>query len=124
MGTTIKVTITNTDEFQVRHRAQRMGLSVSEFCRRAIQKDLTGVMAEMPDAVVDKVERGSRGARAVAAYLSPPLATAIARLSRDTQRSTSWVLRDLIRCELRRRGILPTPSHATVEIGNREATAP
>ena len=112
MGTTIKVTIDNTDDFQVRHRAQRMGLSVSEFCRRAIKKDLIGVVAEMPDAALDKVERG-KGGRGVAAYLSPPIANAISQMAHENSRSASWIIRDLLRSELRRRGVLPTPNSET-----------
>jgi hypothetical protein len=113
MPNSIRVTVDAVADFQIRHRAHLMGMSVSEFCARAIKKDLIGAAAEMPAAVVDKVERGNSGAgKAVAAYLSPPLATAIARLARDTQRSTSHVVRDLLRTELRNRGILPNPYHS------------
>jgi Ribbon-helix-helix protein, copG family len=45
----------------------------------------------------------------VAAYLSGPLAKAVREHARQLDRSQNWTLRDLIRSELRRRGVLPTP---------------
>jgi hypothetical protein len=110
----IKVTFNTADDFQVRRRAQLLGMSVNEFCKRAIQRDLVGAADEDQEAVVDKVERGGKAGRAVGAYLSPPLASAIAALARDTERSQSWIVRDLLRTELRRRGLLPAVDDGSV----------
>jgi hypothetical protein len=65
----------------------------------------------MAEAIVDVAERGSKG-RSVAAYLSPPLSSAIQRLALEQNRSASWVMRSLIRDVLRSRGELPTADHA------------
>jgi hypothetical protein len=69
----------------------------------------------MPEAVVDQVERRSgSGKKITAAYLSPPLANAVRKLAKDTGGSTSHVVRDLLRCELRRRGLLPNNSFSSI----------
>jgi hypothetical protein len=104
---TIKITLSIAEECELRHRAQRAGMSISEHARRAIAKDLRGG-EQMPDASVDTFERSSGAGKGVAAYLSPPLSRAIAQLAQDQDRSRSWIMRDLIRCELRRRGLLPS----------------
>ena len=109
MPAVIRMTVDNVAEHQIRHRAKMAGMPISEYCCREIKKGLVGGVAEMPSAIVDQVERGSGGGRAVAAYLSPPLSNAIARLARETQRSSSHVMRGLLRDALRARGILPTP---------------
>jgi hypothetical protein len=51
----------------------------------------------------------TKGNVQVAAYLSGPLAKAVREHARQLDRSQNWTLRDLIRSELRRRGVLPTP---------------
>jgi hypothetical protein len=64
---------------------------------------------DSPEAAVDKVER-KIGRTSVAVYLSKALATAVRKLATAQDRSASWIVRDLLRTELRRRGILPTPA--------------
>jgi hypothetical protein len=110
---TIKVTVDITEECQLRLRAQRSGMSISEYARRAIAKDLRSG-EQMPDDSVDTFERSSGAGKGVAAYLSPPLSKAIAQLAHDQDRSRSWIMRDLLRTELRRRGLLPTIDDKTV----------
>jgi hypothetical protein len=57
---------------------------------------------------VDKHDNGQKVV--VGAYLSGTLAHAIETLAAETDRSVSYVMRDLIRSELRNRGILPSPT--------------
>jgi hypothetical protein len=95
---------------ELREHARKSGRTLSDVILRAVESGLGAAPAEMPDAVVDRVERGAKGSKATAAYLSPPLSSAISRLAREQSRSASWVMRDPIRSELRRRGILPTPA--------------
>lgn len=52
---------------------------------------------------------------ATAAFLSGPLAAAIKRAAAEQDRSQSWTLRDLVRCELRHRGLLPTNRHGDAQ---------
>jgi hypothetical protein len=99
-------------DIELRERARREGRSLSDTILRAVQRGLGSLPSEMPEAVVDRAERGSRG-RATACYLSQPLARAIHELAIKHDRSASWVTRDLIRSELKRRGLL-LPSIETV----------
>jgi hypothetical protein len=61
---------------------------------------------EIENGMVDKIERGA-SSKSVACYLSPPIATAVQRLASEQSRSQSWIVRDLLRTELRNRGLLP-----------------
>jgi hypothetical protein len=102
-------------DLELREKARREGRTLSDVILRFVERGMaTCPSAEMmPEAVVDVAERGSRGSKSVAAYLSRPLSGAIRRLADEQQRSASWVMRDLIRTELRNRGILPrTADHA------------
>jgi hypothetical protein len=107
----IKVTVSAVEEAQARAAAAKKGLHIAEILRLALQSYLASAQAhtEVPDAIFDRQELQTRqGKRVVAAYLSPPLAGAIKKLAAKEKASTSHVLRDLIRCELRRRGLLPS----------------
>jgi hypothetical protein len=109
-------------DLELRERARREGRTLSDVILRAVQRGLSPDVGAMPDAIVDKVERSGRGNTAAAAYLSGPIASAVRQLSQQQQRSQSWTVRDLLRAELRRRGLL-LPHVATVDVMDR-ATAP
>jgi hypothetical protein len=100
--------------YQFRQAALREGRSVAEYVKRCA---LTGMVASppitMPDAEVVREERNMDGKTTVAAYLSGKLASAIKQIARETGRSQSHVMRDLIRTELRNRGLLPSPGAVT-----------
>jgi Ribbon-helix-helix protein, copG family len=110
MPATLKFVCPLATDMEIRQRAHRTGRTISDVILKAVERGLGSSPAETPDAVVDVVERGSSGSKNVAAYLSPPLAKGIQKLAAEHQRSASWVMRDLIRSELRRRGVLPTPA--------------
>jgi hypothetical protein len=93
----------------LRERARREGRTLSDVILRAVQRGLAPDDGAMPDAIIDKVERSGRGNTSAAAYLSGPIASAVRQLSQQQRRSQSWTVRYLLRCELRRRGLLPTP---------------
>jgi hypothetical protein len=115
MPAILKVVVPLALDVEVRHRAHRTGRTISDTLLKAIEKGFaSSPSVEMPAAICDKAERGA-GGKAVAAYLSAPLATAITRLSAEQGRATAWVLRDLIRSELRNRGLLPAPSDNSVD---------
>jgi hypothetical protein len=100
-------------DMELRERARKEGRTISEVVLRAVQRGIdASPPTEMPEALIDRAERNAKGSKATAAYLSPPLSHAIAEIAREQNRSASWVMRDLLRCELRRRGILPTPPTA------------
>jgi hypothetical protein len=101
-------------DMEIRQRAHREGRTISDVILRAVERGLGSAPAAMPDAIVDTVERGAAGSKAVAAYLSPPLSKAINALAQENGRSASWVMRDLIRSELRNRGMLPPDSSGHV----------
>jgi Arc/MetJ-type ribon-helix-helix transcriptional regulator len=107
----IKLTVSAVEEFLTRQVALRQGCSVSEVVRRGLKQVINSPAShvEMPEAVVDQLERrNGQGKKITAAYLSPPLAGAVQKLAAETGSSQSHVIRDLLRCELRRRGLLPT----------------
>jgi hypothetical protein len=106
----LKVTVPLTLDLELRERARRQGRTLSEVILHAVQRGLSPDVGAMPDAVIDRVERSKRGNTAAAAYLSGPIAVAVRRLALEQARSQSWTVRDLLRVELRRRGLLPTPS--------------
>jgi hypothetical protein len=97
-------------DLELRELARRSGRTLSDEILRTVERGLLSASA-LPDdtAIVDVAERNGYGGKAVAAYLSKPLSSAIERLAEREKRSVSWTMRDLIRCELRRRGILTTP---------------
>jgi hypothetical protein len=107
MPATLKFVCPVRTDMEIRQRAHREGRSISDVILRAVERGLGSSPAAMPDAVVDSIERGSKGSKAVAAYLSAPLSSAIERIAQQENRSASWVMRDLIRTELRNRGLLP-----------------
>jgi predicted transcriptional regulator len=97
---------------EVRQRALKQGRSNSDIvCQALEQVFAASPNVDSPEAVVDVVERGSHGSRAVALYLSKPIAGAVRQLAQQQQRSESWIVRDLLRAELTRRGVLPTANH-------------
>jgi hypothetical protein len=97
-------------DFELRERARKSGRTISDVILRIVESSIgTAAPAEMPEAIVDVAERGSKG-RSVAAYLSPPLASAIRKIADEERRSASWVMRLLLREALRARGELPTPA--------------
>jgi hypothetical protein len=99
-------------DYEIRQRALKEGRSNSDVVYRLVERGLEispGVTLP-EEAHVDRVERGAGGSKATACYLSGPISGAVNRLARDEQRSASWIVRDLLRTELRRRGILPTPA--------------
>jgi hypothetical protein len=111
MSVAIKIHVPLGTDHQIREIAGKTGRPISEVCLRAIVKGLDPVPATANDtAVIDAAERGS-GATTAAAYLSGPIAKAVRKLALEQQRSQSWTVRDLLRVELRRRGLLPTPEN-------------
>jgi ADP-ribose pyrophosphatase YjhB (NUDIX family) len=109
MPANLKFTVPLALDFEIRASAHKEGRTISDYLLRMVERGM-GSSPAIPDdtAVVDKMERGSRG-RATAVYLSQPLAGAAQRLAADEQRSQSWIVRSLIRQSLQRRGLLPTP---------------
>lgn len=106
----VKISMTVAGRYQLHQEALRQGRPPSEIARRFVESGLakaTNKAPPAPEVSIDKIERSARGNRVVAAYLSGPLASAIKDLSIAESRSQSHVLRDLLRCELRRRGLLP-----------------
>jgi hypothetical protein len=104
---TLKTVLDTATAFQLRQAALRQGRSTSDYLRRLVERSLNTETPAMPDAMVDKVER-TKGNVQTAAYLSGPLAAAAVRkLAQEQDRSQSWTLRDLVRSELRNRGLLP-----------------
>jgi len=97
-------------DYELRQRALREGRTLGEIVLRAVTRGIATMPAlDSPEAAVDKVER-KIGRTSVAVYLSKALATAVRKLATAQDRSASWIVRDLLRTELRRRGILPTPA--------------
>jgi hypothetical protein len=91
--------------YKLHRRALAEGRSIAAVVKNIVDKEMA--VASVPDAVATH-DNGAK--KVVAAYLSSALADAIQHIATETSRSTSWVLRDLVRCELRRRGILaPAP---------------
>ena len=106
----VKFSAPLTTVFELDNLAEKRGRSRSEIVRHLVDRGLGMTPeAEMPEEVsVDRKERAS-GARATACYLSLPISAAIQRLAREEDRSASWLIRRILRDELRRRGLLPTP---------------
>jgi hypothetical protein len=108
-------------DFELRERARREGRTLSDTILRFVERGMALAPAvENDTAIVDRAERGA-GGKATAAYLSPPLASAIHALAADQQRSASWIMRDLLRSELRNRGLLSTPPDQTAHADHAEA---
>jgi hypothetical protein len=103
--------------FEIREYARKTGRTISDTLLGAVERGLGTVPAEMPEGIVDRVERGGKGAKSVAAYLSPPLAKAITQLAAEERRSSSWVMRLLIREGLRARGLLPPSTNNAADTG-------
>jgi hypothetical protein len=94
-------------DFEIRERARKQGRTISDLLLRIVESSMGKSPPEMPEAIVDVAERNGKGTKAVAAYLSQPLASAIRKIADEERRSTSWVVRSLIRDALRQRGLLP-----------------
>jgi hypothetical protein len=120
----VKVNLDHATQHLVQREANRAGRSRSDWIRHVINKALARTPTEIPgDALVQRENFNERpGAKIVAAYLSGPLSKAILRLAHEQDRSQSWVLRDLVRCELKRRGILPPPA-GSLSVDNEVAAA-
>jgi hypothetical protein len=113
----LKASVSIAEKYSIEAAARRQGKPTSEFMRRAAVAAAMGTsMVPMAEAAVDKEERQNHRAARTGAYLSGPLASAIQRISLESGNSQSSVMRDLIRCELRRRGLLPNGSHGCTEI--------
>jgi hypothetical protein len=111
---TLKTVLSTTTAFQVHQAALRQGRSDSDYIRTVVERSLNHEAPPLPDAGVDACER-TQGNVQVAAYLSGPLAKAVREHARQLDRSQAWTMRDLLRTELRRRGVLPPDNsgHAT-----------
>jgi hypothetical protein len=88
---------------EIREASRKSGRTISDTLVRAVEQGLGAEPPVMEEAIVDRVERGSKGSRSIAAYLSQPLSSAIQRLANEHQRSASWTMRLLIREALRAR---------------------
>jgi hypothetical protein len=112
----LKFNIDKVGAYKFREAALREGRSIGDFVRRCAE---TGFASKppvaMPDAEVVREESNMDGKTTVAAYLSGPLAKAIKELAVKTGRSQSHVVRDLLRCEARRRGLLPASAPTASE---------
>jgi hypothetical protein len=83
---------------------------------------LSTVDSTTDDVAIGMTRRFGRGKRTKALYLSPPLSGAIRKIARTEKRSESAVVRELLRFELRRRGMLPSGQRgAEAAIEAREA---
>ena len=110
-------------DLELREIARREGRTLSEVILRCVLNGLESSPVEMDEeAVIDKVERGHRG-NAVAVYLSRPIAAAVRQLARDEERSQSWIVRRLLRDELRRRGALPPVRESANTVADAEQHA-
>jgi hypothetical protein len=118
MPATLKFICPAATNVEIRQRAHRDGRTLSDTILRAVQQGLGASPVENNTAIVDRIERGASGAKATGAYLSAPLSSAINALAAEQERSASWVMRDLIRCELRNRGLLPTPADNPVKVAS------
>jgi hypothetical protein len=108
MSHQIKLTITQAEQYQAHKIALGLGISVAEVARRGLQKMINAPHVQDQEAILDRSElRGKGGKRIVAALLSEPLSKAIRTIANAEHRSESHVLRELLRFELRRRGLLP-----------------
>jgi hypothetical protein len=122
----LKFSISATEEHLARQVSLKQGTSLAEVARRALQQYVSTAAAhtERPEAVVDQLERrNGSGKKITAAYLSPPLATAIRRHAAEQRCSQSHVVRDLLRNALRARGLLPNKAWGAADsIGAGEAS--
>jgi len=96
----------------LRQAALAKGTCVADIVRRAAEQ-YVGAPQPTFDALVE-AHKDERGNRVVGAWLSQPLASAIARLAAETRSSQSHVLRDLIREALKARELLATGAVAEV----------
>jgi hypothetical protein len=88
-------------DFEVREKARKEGRTISDTLLRLVERSLgSSPPVEMEEeAIVDLAERGSHGSKAIALYLSKPLASAVRKLAQEQDRSTSWIARDLAHSE-------------------------
>jgi hypothetical protein len=109
----VKMSMSPTSRYQLHQRALREGRTDAAMALRLVESGLaaSGPQAAQPSVSLDTIERNAAGATVMAAYLSGPLATAVKNLAADEGRTQSAVLRDLLRCELRRRGLLPNGAY-------------
>lgn len=98
--------------YRLRQKALHENRTLSDVARRACEAGLGQVEAIPGDAAIETMRGGGYKPVVTAAYLSGALAAAVKQLADDTDRSTSYVMRDLIRSELKRRGLLPSPALA------------
>lgn len=126
----IKFNVSTAEEYHGRQITLRQGISLAELARRGFQKIINSPASdvEMPEAVVDQLERrNGQGKRITACYLSPPLAGAVRKLAREQNSSQSHVVRELLRHALRERGLLTSKAWGAADhldaAGHIEATA-
>ncbi len=100
---------------QLRQAALAKGTCVADIARRACESYLGAPELSFGDALVERYQ-DDQGKRVIGALLSPPLASAIARLTAETRSSQSHILRDLLRSELRRRGLLPSSAAPAADL--------
>jgi hypothetical protein len=95
-------------DYEIRQRALKEGRSNADVVYQLVQHGLeTTPGVTLPEANVDRIERGAGGSKATACYLSGPISGAVNRLARDEQRSASYIVRHLLRTQLRQLGLLP-----------------
>jgi Ribbon-helix-helix protein, copG family len=102
-----KVHVPTETAIALRQAAMKRGTSISHVVQRLVADHLEAPTTD--DCLVEE-KRG----RVSAAYLSNALSDAVHALAQQNGESQSWVIRDLIRSELRRRGLLPSPTSAPV----------
>jgi hypothetical protein len=118
----LKFNVPQIEAYRFRQGALREGRALADFVRRCAERGLAAdPLVELPDTAVDQEEMAN-GKITVAAYLSGKLANAIKRIATETGRSQSHVMRDLIRCELRRRGALPWSDTAPTAAADDDIT--
>lgn len=107
----IKVYLNGGTAYQLRQLSLQQATSVSDVARRIIEANISP-----PKPTSDVEVETKRGGRVAAAYLSDKLADCVQQLAAQSGHSQSWHIRDLIRSELRNRGILPpSPSAPAVD---------
>jgi Ribbon-helix-helix protein, copG family len=105
-----KIHVPTKTAVALRQAALRRGTSISDVVQRLVATHL-----EAPTNSDCMVETNKRSGRVSACYLSNNLADAVRDLAAQNGYSQSWVIRDLLRSELRRRGLLPTSAAPAVE---------
>jgi hypothetical protein len=118
----IKFMASATLAHSLRQAALAKGTCVADIARRACENYIGTPKPTFGDALVESYQN-DQGKKVVGALLSPPLASAIARIATETRSSQSHVLRGLIREALRARELIAATTGAVAEVAEPSPTA-